>query len=68
MNRFEIRRPGHTRLAAEVLSAVRLGWVVAHFAEAIVHRPRPYEAELVRRLIPPNRILHAIGDMRSYPP
>lgn len=50
---FQLRRLGHRREAAEVLAAGSIGWVVAHYAKTIVDRPRPYEAEGVRRLIPP---------------
>ncbi len=48
-----LRRFGHRRSAAEVLTAGSLAWVIAHYAKTLVDRPRPYEAEQVRRLIPP---------------
>ncbi|WP_370327679.1 phosphatase PAP2 family protein [Euzebya sp.] len=47
-----LSRLGHHRRAIEVLAAGTLGWSVAQQAKEIVDRPRPYEAEGTRRLIP----------------
>jgi membrane-associated phospholipid phosphatase len=45
-------RLGHRRTAAEVVAAGVLGWVVAQESKKAFDRPRPYQAEGVRRLIP----------------
>jgi undecaprenyl-diphosphatase len=47
-----LERMGRRRTALEVLAAGSLGWVAAHKAKEVVERPRPYQAEGVRRLIP----------------
>ncbi len=45
-------RAGRRRQSAEIMAAGTLGWVVAQEVKNVFDRPRPYQAEGTRRLIP----------------